>query len=246
VHIGKCRNFSPTLLAEVDDIHVCIWGSRETLVSLCYLKWRMTLLKYGSPLYFTKSSVERKKGTPHVLHRRANLRPRRKAQACGTSMNGLPKFDSWPCGSATSFWSFSFWLPLSLQIGNLVGLYHDCDNMRSCKISLYKQPIHHHHLKHVYLSYGFASFRYCAIVVASPSRVPVPACTGNWECRSQELLVVSRSYIGRRRIRFFKAPSHFSRPSWWLVIHPSQRCHVPSSLPPKRHISETETMPTII
>jgi hypothetical protein len=157
VYIGKCRNFSPTLLAEVDDIHVCIWGSRETLVSLCYLKWRMTLLKYGSPLYFTKSSVERKKGTPHVLHRRANLRPRRKAQACGTSMNGLPKFDSWPCGSATSFWSFSFWLPLSLQIGNLVGLYHDCDNMRSCKISLYKQPIHHH-LKHVYLSYGFASF----------------------------------------------------------------------------------------
>jgi len=107
---------------------------------------------------FTLSSlVWGEKGTPHVLPRWAKLRPGQRAQACGTSMNGLPKFDSWPCGSATSFWSFSFWLPLSLQIGNLVGLYHDRDNTRSCKISLYKQPIHHH-LKHVYLSYGFASF----------------------------------------------------------------------------------------
>jgi hypothetical protein len=73
-HVSKREvgTFSPTMLGEVD----------------------LAMLKYGSHLHVLKSSVKRRKGSPHAplvspdgVGRRARTR--------GSCVNGLPKF-SWP------------------------------------------------------------------------------------------------------------------------------------------------------
>jgi len=131
------------------------------------------------------------------------------------------------CGSAASFWSFSFWLLLSLQIGNLVGFipwsgqHKIMQDMPANNLSATTWNMS------IWVTV-LPLFCYCANVVASPSRAPT--CTGDQESRSLKLLVVT-ILLGRGRIKFFgkRLPASWDHHDGPSFIKSNVRCHVPSS-----------------
>jgi hypothetical protein len=60
----------------------------ELVSTTLLVKVEVTILKYGSPLHFLKSSVRRRKRSPHVRWLASPGGVGRRARACGTCVNG--------------------------------------------------------------------------------------------------------------------------------------------------------------
>jgi hypothetical protein len=99
---------------QISKAHSCEQGMWKLFSITLLVEVEIVILKYESSLHFLKSSVRRRKRSPHALARLAGPGGAGR-RARGTCVNGPLKSGSSSCGSAVSFCSFSF-LFLGLQV----------------------------------------------------------------------------------------------------------------------------------